>query len=432
MKMKRKVKRGTALFLAMILAIGLCVTGCNKSDKTKGKVVIDMVQYKPEAVDAFEQMQKDFNATHDDIVLNIESPNDAMTILKTRFIREDNPDIIGIGGDINYSNFLDAEMLMDISDFEGLKEIKENYLDTNKSLEYVPQKGTYAVPYMANASGVLFNRDMFKEHGWKVPTTWDEFIDLCETIQDDGVLPLYFGYKDSWTCLAPWNAIAVNLCEPDLTYEVNSGNTKFSDHYAEVAEKQKTLLKYAQKNTVVQGYNDACTAFARGESAMFVIGSYAISQIRSVNPDMNIGSFVFPGSNDADKNVLNSGNDLMFSVMKDCKNKEAAYEVLSYMLEDENVKKYLDAQTAVPCKKGSFAVADELEEMRMYIETGKVADYQDHHYPSEMAVDAMIQTYLLDDSKNATDKFMKKFDKEWVRYNKDIIRKVQEYEKEEK
>ena len=321
---------------------------------------------------------------------------------------------------------------MDISDFEGLKEIKENYLDTNKSLEYVPQKGTYAVPYMANASGVLFNRDMFKEHGWKVPTTWDEFIDLCETIQDDGVLPLYFGYKDSWTCLAPWNAIAVNLCEPDLTYEVNSGNTKFSDHYAEVAEKQKTLLKYAQKNTVVQGYNDACTAFARGESAMFVIGSYAISQIRSVNPDMNIGSFVFPGSNDADKNVLNSGNDLMFSVMKDCKNKEAAYEVLSYMLEDENVKKYLDAQTAVPCKKGSFAVADELEEMRMYIETGKVADYQDHHYPSEMAVDAMIQTYLLDDSKNATDKFMKKFDKEWVRYNKDIIRKVQEYEKEEK
>jgi raffinose/stachyose/melibiose transport system substrate-binding protein len=432
MKMKRKVKRGTALFLAMILAIGLCFTGCNKSDKTKGKVVIDMVQYKPEAVDAFEQMQKDFNATHDDIVLNIESPNDAMTILKTRFIREDNPDIIGIGGDINYSNFLDAEMLMDISDFEGLKEIKENYLDTNKSLEYVPQKGTYAVPYMANASGVLFNRDMFKEHGWKVPTTWDEFIDLCETIQDDGVLPLYFGYKDSWTCLAPWNAIAVNLCEPDLTYEVNSGNTKFSDHYAEVAEKQKTLLKYAQKNTVVQGYNDACTAFARGESAMFVIGSYAISQIRSVNPDMNIGSFVFPGSNDADKNVLNSGNDLMFSVMKDCKNKEAAYEVLSYMLEDENVKKYLDAQTAVPCKKGSFAVADELEEMRMYIETGKVADYQDHHYPSEMAVDAMIQTYLLDDSKNATDKFMKKFDKEWVRYNKDIIRKVQEYEKEEK
>ena len=41
-----------------------------------------MVQYKPEAVDIFEQFQDEFNATHDDIYLKIDSPNDAMTILK--------------------------------------------------------------------------------------------------------------------------------------------------------------------------------------------------------------------------------------------------------------------------------------------------------------------------------------------------------------
>ena len=43
-------------------------------------------------------------------------------------------------------------MLMDISDFDGLSQIKENYLATNKELEYVPQEGIYAVPYMANAN----------------------------------------------------------------------------------------------------------------------------------------------------------------------------------------------------------------------------------------------------------------------------------------
>jgi len=143
---------------------------------------------------------------------------------------------------------------------------------------------------------------------------------------------------------------------------------------------------------------------------------------------MNIGSFVFPANEDADKNVLNSGNDLMFCVMKDCKNKEAAYEVLSYMLEDENVKKYLNAQSAVPCKKGDFEITPELEEMRDYIENGIVADYQDHHYPSEMSVDAMIQTYLMDDSADATDTFMKRFDKEWIRYNRDVVAKVKAYE----
>lgn len=66
--------------------------------------------------------------------------------------------------------------------------------------------------------------------------------------------------------------------------------------------------------------------------------------------------------------------------------------------------------------------------MRDYIENGIVADYQDHHYPSEMSVDAMIQTYLMDDSADATDTFMKRFDKEWIRYNRDVVAKVKAYE----
>ena len=65
--------------------------------------------------------------------------------------------------------------------------------------------------------------------------------------------------------------------------------------------------------------------------------------------------------------------------------------------------------------------------MSSYIEEGKIADFQDHYYPSEMAVDALIQTYLLDGD---TDKFLKKFDTEWIRYNRDLIEKVQKYEKE--
>lgn len=36
---------------------------------------------------------------------------------------------------------------------------------------------------------------------------------------------------------------------------------------------------------------------------------------------MNIDSFVFPASNEADGNVLNSGIDLQFCVTADCQNK---------------------------------------------------------------------------------------------------------------
>lgn len=425
-------RKCVALGMALVLTASSAVlTGCG-SDKTKdGRTIVTMLQYKPEAVSAFDEMAERFNASQDEIYLEIESPNDAMTVLKTRFVREDYPDIIGIGGDINYSNFLDANMFMDISDFDGISDIKPAYMDIVKELEFIPQDGVHALPYVANCAGILYNKDMFEENGWEIPTTWSEFTALCDTISESGVAyPLYMGYKDTWTCMAPWNALAVGLTPPDVCSQVNAGNTTFTEQYAEVAEKEKALLQYAEPNPYAYSYNDACTAFARGESAMFPIGSYAVPQIQSVNPNINIDSFTFPANENAEDNVLNSGVDLLFAVMKESKNKEAVYKVLDFMFQDDTIQIYLDNQSAVPCKEGDFTLPSILDGMKQDIDDGNMADFHDHHYPTEMSVDAMIQTYLMDDSDNATEKFLKRFDKDWKRYNRDLIEKVQKYEQE--
>lgn len=422
--MKKRSKMVSLLLTGTVLA-AILMQGCG-SKTEDGVVEIELVQYKPEAVDVFEELEEKFNATHDDIHLTIESPNDAMTILKTRFVREDYPDIIGIGGDINYSYFVDSDILIDISDYEGFSDVNEGYVDILEGLEFVPTEGTFGVPYVANAAGILYNREMFKEHGWEIPKTWEELLTLCDTIQSEGILPFYFGFKDTWTCLAPWNAIAVDLAPADVCQQVNAGKTTFTEEYREVAEKMLELLKYGEEGPFAYGYNDACTAFANGESAMYTIGSYAVPQIKSVNPDMDIDSFVMPASSEKDGNTLNSGVDLMFSVTKECKNKEAAYEVLNFLLEDENIQGYIDNQKAVPCKKGDFKLASNLDGMATYIEEGNMTDYQDHYYPSEMAVDAQIQTFLI---KQDVDAFLEKFDKDWVRYNRDIIQLVEEYNK---
>jgi len=409
----------------------MLLSGCSGSADSEGKIEIRMLQYKPEAVAAFEKMEQRFNETHDDIHLTIESPNEAMTVLKTRLIKEDYPDIVGIGGDINYSNFLDAGLFEDISDFDLLPEIKSSYMQIEKDLEFIPQDGVYALPYAANCAGILYNKDIFNRYGWEIPHTWSEFTGLCETIQEEtDIYPLYFGYKDTWTCLAPWNALAVGLSPADTCARVNAGNTTFSEEYSEVAEKIKALLEYAEPNPYAYSYNDACTAFARGESAMYPIGSYAVPQIIQTNPDINIDSFPSPANENESDNVLNSGVDLQFSIMKGCKNKEAAYEVLKFLYEDETIQIYLDDQNAVPCKNGDFTLPSMLDGMKDYIENDRMSDFHDHHYPSEMSVDAIIQTYLMDNSENARETFLTRFDNEWKRYNRDLIEKVRKYEEE--
>lgn len=424
---KKGIVRNISLMLAAVLGT-VNLGGCGE-EASSDRAEVEMVCYKPEAVKAFEKIEARFNETHDDIHLTISSPNEAMTILKTRFIREDYPDIIGIGGDSNYSNFLDADLFLDISELEELEQVKKSYLQMDKELEFVPQEGAYALPYAANAAGVLYNKEMFQKYGWEIPETWEEFMTLCNEIQSCGIQPLYFGFKDTWTCLAPWNALAVGLADSDICSQVNREETTFKEAYRETAEKIKALLPYAEENPYAYSYNDACTAFARGESAMYPIGSYAIPQIKSVNPDMKIDSFVFPANDSEKENVLNSGIDLQFCVMKNTEQKEAVYEVLRFFYEDEVIQIYLEDQGGIACKEGDFSIPSELTGMREYIRNDRMADFQDHHYPSEMSVDAMIQTYLLDESDNSADKFLKRFDTEWKRYNRDLIRKVQEYEK---
>ena len=422
--MKRKNAISAVLAVAMLTAAIL--PGCS-SGGDSGVTEIEILQYKPEAAAYFDQVEEQFNASHDDIHLTISSPNDASTILRTRFIREDYPDIIGIGGDINYSYYVDADILADVSDYPGLADVKQSYLDILENLEITPKDGTYGVPYVANAAGILYNKDMFEEHGWEIPESWGELIDLCEEIKAEGILPFYFGFRDTWTCLAPWNSLAVDLAPADTCQRVNAGETTFSKEYVEVAEKCLELVSYGPEDPFAYGYNDACTAFANGESAMYPIGSYAVPQILSVNPEMNIDSFVTPGNDDASKNTMNSGVDLMFAVTAECENKEAAYEVLDFLMEDANIQAYINDQNAVPCKEGDFDLAPMLDGMTPYIESGNMTDYQDHYYPSEMAADALIQTYLI--NKDA-DAFLNDFDTRWQRYNRDIIRAVQEYNEE--
>ena len=152
---------------------------------------------------------------------------------------------------------------------------------------------------------------------------------------------MFFGYKDTWTTLAPWNALAVDLAPSDVCQKVNLGQATFAKEYRETAEKTLALLKYAEKCPFAYSYNDVYMAFARGESAIYVIENYALQQILSVNPNLNIDSFTMPRRDD-NNHMLNSGVDIMFCVMEAFPNKEAAYEVLDFLLDPENIQAYVD------------------------------------------------------------------------------------------
>lgn len=423
------ITRRSLLGLGAAGAASLMFAGCT-TQRADGKVEVEIVSYKQEAVSIFEQLMEEFNASHDDIYLNITSPADAVTIMKTRFVREDYPDVIGIGGDADYASFVDSAILADVSDCPTSADVQKAYSDILKSVTYVPMDGIYGVPYVANAAGMLYNKDLFEEHGWTIPETRDELIALFERIKSEtpDIYPIYLGYLDTWTILSPWNSITINMVPSDLARQVNAGTAKFADYYREPAERMLQLLDYAEDGPFAYSYNDACTAFARGQSAMYPCGSFAVPQILSVNPDMNIGMFAMPSADDPDDRIVVSGVDLQWCVAETCEHKDAVYEVIAFLNEQANVQAYIDDQRAIPCTEGDFTLDPLFDDIQPFLDEGKVLDYLDHSYQSAMACDAQLQTMLLDGD---IDAFLEKWDTDWQRYNRSVIRKVQDYESQQ-
>ena len=435
----KPISRRSLLGLAGAGAASLMFAGC-ASERSDGKIEVEIVSYKQEAVQIFEQIMADFNASHDDVYLNIQSPADAVTIMKTRFVRENYPDVIGIGGDADYASFVDSQILADVTDCPTSAEVQPAYSDILKSVTYVPMDGIYGVPYVANAAGMLYNKDMFAEKGWEIPTTWDELIELCEEIKAEGeVAPWYLGYLDTWTILSPWNSITINMVPSDLARQVNAGKAKFADYYGEPARRMRQMLKYSQ--TLFPGepgpfdmnYNDACTSFAQGKAAMYPCGSFAVPQILRAGTDINVGMFAMPSADNPDDRIVVSGVDLQWCVAETCEHKDAVYEVINYLAQPENIQTYISDQRAIPCVEGNFELDPLFDDIKPWLDEGRVLDYLDHSYQSAMAVDAQLQTMLLNsaDDDTAIAQFLEKFDTDWQRYNRAVIRKVQEYESQQ-
>ena len=85
--LNKPITRRSLLGLTAAGAATLMFSGC-ASERSDGKTEVEIVSYKQEAKAIFDQIMADFNASHDDIVLTINSPADAVTIMKTRFVRE--------------------------------------------------------------------------------------------------------------------------------------------------------------------------------------------------------------------------------------------------------------------------------------------------------------------------------------------------------
>lgn len=368
--MKRKA--WIAMIMTMALTSGM-MTGCGSSegsaestsagqeassekgsaDATGETVELELFSSKTENAATLQKIIDGFMAENADVKITLTSEADANTVLKTRLTKNDIPEIIAMGGDAHYTELQGAGVLLDLSGEDFISEVQPAYLE---------------MVYDVNANQ-----------------------------EQAGIQPFELTFADSWTCLPPWNSMAPVIPDANFTSDRKEGKTTFEGTHEEVLEKFLIIMEHAQDDFMGTTYNDGNVAFANGEAAMMINGNWAVSEFLNTNPDLNVNMFAFPSVDDADKNTVTSGVDVLFAVSSQGTEAQqaASKKFISYVLKAEVAQSYIDEQFAFSAVKGVEQQNKTVIGLAEDIEAGRVSNFPDHYYPDGFDLSSILQQCAL-------------------------------------
>ncbi|MCU0481368.1 MAG: ABC transporter substrate-binding protein [Anaerolineae bacterium] len=137
--------------------------------------------------------------------------------------------------------------------------------------------GIYSVPVNIHRSNVMwFNPDKLAEWGISAPATWDEFLAVCPTIQEAGVVPLIVG--EEWTQRHLWESVALAVLGADGWNGFWAGTTApDSPEMVAVWEKFGQILACTNIDVDAAGlsWQQAIDKVVAGEAAFNIMGDWA-------------------------------------------------------------------------------------------------------------------------------------------------------------
>ena len=111
---------------------------------------------------------------------------------------------------------------------------------------------TYLMPMFYSPCGLFYNKGLFKEKGWSVPTTWDEMWELGEKAKKEGIALFTYpttGYFDSFSFSLMYAVGGADFFNKVTNYEKGVWDTEEGKTYIYIIAK---LASYTNKKTPSQ------------------------------------------------------------------------------------------------------------------------------------------------------------------------------------
>lgn len=264
------------------------------------------------------------------------------------------PDIVYSGAILRED--LQKNYLLDLSayDFAGRYSVSIiNQRDVDGALYMLP--GTYSVFSM------LYNKSLFEEKGWTVPTTNDEFVALCRQIREESdIIPVAhtgFTVGTYWRMLG---ALAqsgfLGTSEgAEWTKEFVKGKASFEEGFGEAIRMMQGWKEAGvlDSSDITSVNSDVYAKLTNREAAMaYPVGGLASLSKAIADGEDEIGAFPFLGK-DAESGLLTTSINFNFGLSKSLGDKgnekklAKALDIMAFLSSEEGQKELAVLDTDV-------------------------------------------------------------------------------------
>lgn len=401
-----RLLRVAATAIAFALA-AVSLAGCS----THSREDIRFTFSKREAIDFMQNVVNEYNSSQDRY--NVKLDTSGVDVVSASFVRGNPPDLMLANYNFEVARFVERCALSDLSDTAAAKAAD---LATFGPLmaQYGKCAGQIsALPYSIMSSAVIYNKDIFAEHGLTVPHTWSELLDVANRLRDAGIDPFYATFKDEWTVGQGWfdyaigGSIDVGKFFDKLHEAGDRVGPQSAASFQDLAAPMEKMLKlsvYANRDAAARSYGDGNLAIAQGKAAMYLQGPWAFSEIAKSAPELNLGTFPLPMTEEPKDLAVRVNIDLALMVPADAKNPKGARDFLEYLYQPHIIHAYNASQLGFTPIVGAAAPEDpRVAGMIPYYDAGQI--YQGpsvlipkaipvHNYAQAIIAEQNAQTYL--------------------------------------
>ena len=180
----------------------------------------------------------------------------------------------------------------------------------------------YAICALGSTTGIVYNKAIFDSLGLSEPKTYQEFLEICDKLCFEGIVPLGVGGKDLWHLeywLNHFLRADVLSVEPDFLALCSAGERDWNDplitemlcHIEELFSNE-----YVDSNWTSTADGMLSYIMSEEEIAMVFSGPWLASSAIVHNPELDLGWFYIP--NCSGTVVAGESVDVFWAITTEC------------------------------------------------------------------------------------------------------------------